>query len=157
MMEALAQYIYSVSGAGLICAVLRHMTKATSQAGICRLLTGVFMLLTLLLPLGDIHFDGLPAMYPDVSLEAERAVSEGKESYQNALAQSISHRTQAYILDKGARLGVSLTVQVELSKDPMPVPVRVRLSGNVSPYAKSRLQQILANELGIPKEDQIWT
>ena len=155
-MDTLAQYIYRVCGAAVICAVIRHLTKISKHAGICKMLSGIFLLLTLLSPIADLRLGDLSQMLPDVSYEVERAVEQGKASYQNELARCISERVETYILDKGAQLGVSLSVQVELSEDPMPVPARVRLEGNVSPYAKSRLQQILANELGIGKEDQIW-
>ena len=156
-MEGLAQYIYSICGAGLICAVLRHLTKQTAMTGAFRLVTGVFLLLTLLLPLKDLPLGDISGIFSNVRPEAEQAVAQGQASYQKALADSISQRTEAYILTKGNQLGVSLSVEVMLSQDALLVPVSVRLSGNVSPYAKSRLQQILENDLGIPKEDQIWT
>ena len=39
----------------------------------------------------------------------------------------------------------------------IPIPIKVRLSGKASPYAKGQLQQIITEELGIEKENQIWT
>ena len=156
-MDTLAQYIFRVCGAGIICAVLRYMTKSTGYCGICRHITSAFLFFVLLYPFGNFSLREISEFLPEVDLEVDTAVAQGKDSYQNALAQSISQRTEAYILEKGAQYGVSLSVQVELSKDALPVPIRVRLKGNVSPYAKSRLQNILTSELGIPKEDQIWT
>jgi hypothetical protein len=46
---------------------------------------------------------------------------------------------------------------VTLSDELPPVPVEVRLSGDISPYIKTRLQSILEDDLGISKENQIWT
>jgi hypothetical protein len=60
-------------------------------------------------------------------------------------------------LDKAQALNTALEVEVTLSDDEIPIPVKVRLSGKVSPYAKGRLQQIISEELGIERENQIWT
>jgi hypothetical protein len=38
----------------------------------------------------------------------------------------------------------------------MPVPEYVRISGNVAPYAKQQLINIIARELGVAEENQIW-
>ena len=68
----------------------------------------------------------------------------------------IKGETEAYILDKAASLGVELEVDV-LLEDMYPMaPKTVRLSGSVSPYVRNRLQNIIAEELGISKENQIW-
>ena len=153
-MEPIGQYIFTVCGAALVCAVVRHLAKDAKQI---KLLTGLFLALTIVSPLAELRLNDLSQILPDASYEVEQAVGQGQLCYEKELARCISERVEAYILDKGAQLGVSLSVEVELSEDPMPVPVRVRLKGNVSPYVKSRLQQILAKELGIGKEEQIWT
>jgi hypothetical protein len=153
-MEPIGQYIFTVCCAAMVSAVVRQLTRDSRQI---KLITGLFMVLAILSPLADLRMNDLSHILPDVSDEVKESVEKGQESYSKELARCISERVEAYILDKGGQLGVSLDVQVELSEDPMPVPVRVRLKGNVSPYTKSRLQQILAKELGIGKEDQIWT
>ena len=115
------------------------------------------MVFTVISPLAGLSITGPDIWFGDYTDTADLIASEGERYSVEAMAAVIKSRTEAYILDKGTQLGVSLDVQVELSQDPIPVPVRVRLKGNVSPYAKSRLQQILAKELGISKGDQIWT
>ena len=123
----------------------------------CKMLTGLFLALTILRPLGDLRMNDLWQILPDVSADAEQVVAEGQANYRKELSRCIKERVQTYILDKGAQLGLSLSVEVELSDDPIPKPLRVRLRGDVSPYAKGRLQQILQEDLGIRKENQIWT
>ncbi len=76
---------------------------------------------------------------------------------QQALSDIIKSRCEAYILDKAAGMDLSLTVEVGVSADEMPVPKTVRISGNISPYKKSKLKSILVNDLGIEEEDQTWT
>ena len=43
-----------------------------------------------------------------------------------------------------------------LSQDEIPVPSTVRLQGSISPYARQSLQQWLQDDIGVPKEHQIW-
>ena len=66
----------------------------------------------------------------------------------------IKSRVQAYILDKADSFGTSLEVEVILDQDH--IPVSVELQGNISPYARAQLTEIIEEDLGIPKEHQLW-
>ena len=48
-------------------------------------------------------------------------------------------------------------VEVTVDTSQTPVPNAVRVSGQISPYGKKQLQQMIANDLGIALEAQIWT
>lgn len=157
-MQTIAEYLLSVTGAAIISAVvLRLLVGKGSAASVGKMLTGIFMALTVIEPLAQVRLSDALELLPDISADAQAAVAQGEVSAKNALADSISTQVEAYILDKAAQLGVTLTVEVELTEDTIPVPARVRLQGNVSPYAKTRLQSILRDDLGIDKENQIWT
>lgn len=157
-MDAIAEYLLSVTGAAIICAVvLRLLAGKGSAAAIGKMVAGIFMALTVIGPITQVRLSDALELLPDISADAQAAVAQGEASAKNALREGISAQVEAYILDKAAQLGVALTVEVELTEDTIPVPVRVRLSGNVSPYAKTRLQSILRDDLGIDKENQIWT
>lgn len=157
-MQPIAEYLLSVTGAAIISAViLRLLEGKGSAASIAKMLTGIFMAVTVIGPITQVRLSDALELLPDISADAQAAVSEGEASAKNALAESISSQVEAYILDKAKQLGVTLTAEVELSDDTIPTPVRVRLKGNVSPYAKTRLQDILRSDLGIDKENQIWT
>lgn len=157
-MQPIAEYLLSVTGAAIISAViLRLLEGKGSAASIAKMLTGIFMAVTVIGPITQVRLSDALELLPDISADAQAAVSEGEASAKNALAESISSQLEAYILDKAAQLGVTLIVEVELSDDIIPTPARVRLKGNVSPYAKTRLQDILRSDLGIDKENQIWT
>ena len=157
-MHAIGEYLLSVTGGAIICSVvLRLLDGKGSAATIGKMVTGIFMALTVIGPIAQVRLsDGLELL-PHITADAQAAVAQGKEFSKNALAESISTQLEAYILDRAKGLGVTLTVEVELSDDTIPVPVRVKLRGNIAPYTKSRLQQILQDELGIDKENQIWT
>ena len=157
-MDAIYEYVLSVTGAAMVCAVVARLLEGKGSAAVIgRILTGIFMAVTVIGPITQIHLSDANDLLPHLSADAQAAVAEGKETAQDALVKSISKQLEAYILDKAAKLGVKLTVRVELSEDTIPIPVRVHLKGQVSPYAKSKLQSILRDELGLDKEKQIWT
>ena len=56
-----------------------------------------------------------------------------------------------------ARLGAAVTVEVTLSQDDPPVPEYVEIFGEISPYIKLRLEELIQEELNIAKENQRWT
>ena len=89
--------------------------------------------------------------------DAQQAIQSGVADTSNTLKQIIKDKTEAYILDKAASLGVDLQVDVILSDTAPPLPVEVLLIGAASPYAKAQLSTMIADELGIAKEAQRWT
>lgn len=93
----------------------------------------------------------------DFQRSAQQAVDQGKEESQKAMAQIIKQETAAYILEKAQSLGAQIQVSVEVSDADLPIPVGVRISGTVAPYAKVQLQTFLEQQLGISKENQRWT
>lgn len=157
-MEAIGQYLLSVSGVAIISAiVLRLLEGKGVDASLVKMLCGIFMALTVISPFTEVRLSDLTNLLPDISAEAEAAVADGELTGKNALAARICEQLEAYILDKAARMDVSLTVEVELTQDAIPLPKTIRLSGNISPYAKSKLQSIIEDDLGIDKENQLWT
>ena len=74
-----------------------------------------------------------------------------------AMTELIKEKSQAYILDKAAELDASITADVTISEEELPKPLSVVISGQVSPYNRKRLESILETDLGIAKENQVWT
>ena len=80
--------------------------------------------------------------------------AEGTALAADAKADIITAQVEAYILDKAALYQAPVTVDVTLDEEG--TPVSVRLSGAVSPYAKTRLSEMMETDLGIKKEAQQW-
>ena len=57
-------------------------------------------------------------------------------------------------MDKAADLHANLRVEVAVGEDNLPVAVTI--SGEASPYARRQIQAMIANDLGISKENQKW-
>ncbi len=157
-MNGIAEYLLSVSAAAIIgSVVLRLLSGKGSTATVGRMLCSLFVALTVITPITKVRISDLTGLLPDASADANAVVAQGQSDAKKAMAESITARVEAYILDKATQLGVKLTVQVELSDDTIPVPVRLRLKGNISPYTKGKLQKMIQDDLGIDKENQIWT
>lgn len=147
------EYLLSVTCAAFLCAIIRSVA---GEKGQIRLLCGIFLGITVIRPLGQIRLsDYLPAS-GELSAQAALAAQSGEEYSYRSMADIISDRTEAYILDKASDWGVSLRVEVTAEGDVIPAPVSVRIWGNVSPYIKGLLQDMIQTDLGITTEAQIW-
>ena len=121
-----------------------------------KLIGGLFLTFTIIAPIADIDIDALFDSSWDFTEQGEAAAAMGQESAREELTSIIKQECEAYILDKAEAYHAQLEVEVTLSQDEIPVPAAVRLQGSVSPYAKSNLQQWLQDDMGIPKENQVW-
>lgn len=157
-MEGVRQYVISVVAAAILCGILKSILPGKdAMAGILRLITGIFLAFTVIKPLTRIELGDLPVLSFDYLTEAQIASADGEKIAADAMADIIKQQAEAYILDKAQSLNLQLTVTVTVSDGALPAPVGVRLSGTVSPYAKSCLARIIEEDLGIAKENQIWT
>ena len=121
------------------------------------MVSGLFLCIIAVSPMADLDLSYLTDFVETFEESAQTAVAVGTSMADDALRQIIKTETEAYILDKAAQFDLQLDVQVALTDDVMPVPESVQLTGLVSPYVKSRLLILISNDLGIPKEQQLWT
>lgn len=157
-MDEIRAYLLRITAAALLCGIL---TKILGKKGMLtttvKLITGVFMALTVVGPLVSIRLDTLDEFTEGISYDASAAVAEGEISAMETMSEIIKQQIQAYILDKAETLGAQLSVEVILSEDTPPVPCVVRITGKISPYGKNVLSAYINDDLGIGVEDQIWT
>lgn len=115
---------------------------------------GGLLLLVMLQPLLRTDLGSLRIHAEDYAAAIEERQAELESAENEALAQGIAERTAAYISDKAAGLGLTVTVRVETEPgaDGTPLPERVYLEGTKS----EELSDWLAEELGIPAERQVW-
>lgn len=156
-MEGLRQYVISVVTAALACGIVSGLTPKGTAKELVRLLCGVFLAFTAIRPITGLDFNALAEFSFPYAREAEQAAAMGENMARQSLADIIKEESEAYILDKAAALNTDLTVEITVSDDDAPVPVAAVLCGEVSPYARQQLETILQSELGIAKENQLWT
>lgn len=157
-MDGIRQYILSVVAAAVLCAVIRTMASGKgTAASLIRLVSGIFLAFVVMAPVAHLELEALPTVLMLDSQEAAEAAALGENIARDAAGDIIKQQTEAYILDKAEALGLELTVEVTLSGGELPTPAAVRIRGSASPYARAALQAMLEEELGISKENQLWT
>lgn len=150
-------YIFTICGASLICAIARKfLGDKGSTAEIGKMMIGIFLLVIVVKPILNFSFSDLQNLSFSAQMDAMDSVWRGEESSHQQMAAIIKERTAAYILQKAQQLDVSLNVDVQVSDDGIPVPQKVVIAGNISPFAKQQLQMVIEQDLGISKECQVW-
>ena len=151
-------YIISVVAAAIVCSAARTiLSNKTAPGRILRMLCGVVMTVTVLSPLSKLSFDRVSVYFDDISLASSAYVSEGERAAQESISAVIKQQAEAYILDKATRMGLSVSVEVELDDGNNPVPCGVTVNGAMSPYAREQMREYIEDTLGISKENQKWT
>ena len=157
-MMSVGAYLLSVSTAAVLCGLVRYfLGKKGPSAALGTMVAGVFLLMTILSPLGnfqDIKWEDITGRWKEEAADAATLGSVEAKKAQDAI---IKQQLEAYILDKATEYHAQLQVEITLSETGAAVPVAASLRGAVAPYAKQRLQEIIEKDLGISKENQQWT
>lgn len=154
-MDQLRQYALGIIAGAIVTGILVNLVQDSAHKELLRILCGIFLSLLVLRPVAG------PDGFPDMTALQE-AFEQGSREAQagNAMAREEQFRritagVEAYILDKADREGAELKVEVTLGEDFL--PKTAVLHGRVSPQIKSVLSRMLEQELGITKENQLWT
>ena len=157
-MEDVRGYILTVIAAAMICGILNTiMDKKGTMTAAVKMLTGLFMAVAVLSPWIHLRVNDFQDLTTYWEASASDAAAQGEKMAQEATAAIIKQQTEAYILDKAASLELDIDVEVRLGSDNPLIPEKVIIRGSASPYGKGRLCQWIAEDLGIPEENQIWT
>lgn len=157
-MNSVGAYILRLTAAAVICGLISGIvgTKGTLSS-VVKLITGLFLCFSVISPFLKMNVTSFTGYLEDLQVSGDEIVAEGEIEAKKELETIIKSKTEAYILDKAASYGAEVAVEVSVDTSQMPVPDAVRVSGQISPYGKKQLQQIIANDLGIALEAQIWT
>lgn len=156
-MDGLRQYIVCVTAAAIICGIAKTISDEKSVSGtVIRLITGIIMAMTVLSPIVNLELGELPALSGNIIAEAQAAAADGEEKAAQKVNAIINEQLEAYILDKAADLSVTLEIELIRPDNGSVLPEEITLYGTISPYAKTQLQQIITQDLGIAKENQRW-
>ncbi len=157
VMEWITEYLLRITVASIICVLIRHMVGKQRMAGnMISIITGIFMLITVLSPLLNISFQNFSQYFeefitPGNDLSAQ-AVIDARED----LKKIIKEQSEAYILEEAERMSLTLCVEVGVSDEEPPAPNHVILSGSISPYKKEYLASYICDNLGISRENLQW-
>lgn len=154
-MDGIRQYLLTIVAGAMICAILlRVSSKFTANTALIKLLTEIFMLILLVSPLLKFKLPDFSAIVDDTMIG--ESITHGEQYTNMQTGGLIKESVTAYILDKASTLNANIRVEVFLSESPPQIPESVVIYGDVSPYTKTVLKSMIADELGIPEDAQIW-
>lgn len=157
-MDALREYLIGVIAAALLCGIVTSLIDTKGALGFSiKLIAGLLMLLSVVRPWVSLSMDNLLGWTDHVIADGSDYVASGQMMAEDVYRAGIKEQLEAYIVDEAKTFGCELSVEIILSGGDVPVPEQVRLKGDVSPYAKQSLTNFLTQQLGIDREDQIWT
>ena len=147
-------YIFSVCAAALIASILTTLAGSGSGGKLLKMLSGLFLAVTVMAPLVHLELPDPSAWIEDFSREGREAAADGELMAREYSSAIISAEMEAYILDKAAQVGADLDVAVTLDEGGF--PERLTLTGTVSPHARESLSRCMEEELGVGEEAQVW-
>ena len=145
----------SVTCAAVLAGILRTIAGEGAMGKLTKLLSGLFLAVTVLSPLVKFEIPDPARWLEDYKVEGEAAAQAGEAMAKEYSEGIISAELEAYILDKAAALGCELSAEVRV--DDGGLPERVMLSGEISTADWAALSRMLVRELGIGEEAVIWS
>lgn len=156
-MNGISKWLLGVIAAALITAIINTLLpKNSKNAKIIGIISGFFILLTALTPLSGDRILDFNIFIEDIEKSGQAAAQSGHESSASQMRQIITAQTEAYIQEKATAMGADIQVTVTLSTDDPPIPVAVKLEGSITPYDRSKLAAIIANDIGVTEDQQTW-
>lgn len=154
-MTILKDWLLSVTAAALAVALAQAVTPEGTVKKVGALVGGMVLLLVLVKPVLAIDLEDLADLTASYLPQTETEIDQGEQIMKSLIAQ----KTSAYIVDKGAALGLTCqaVVTVETDESGWPVPWAAEIFGSFSPEERSALSEALEGELGIPPSRQSFT
>lgn len=154
-MESWKQYLISIIVSALSCGIISQMISDTKSKELMHLLCGLILAISILHPLSRLDLKTLFSISISDSNMTDQYITEGKEIASEAKAARIKAYCEAYILEKAKAEGADIEVDLFLDENQMPASAEIE--GTLEADIQSRLQNILVEDLGIPKENQTWS
>ena len=97
MMDAVRQYMISLTAAALLCSLVRALVPKGRMQRICTLLCGLFLAMTALSGLAGWELSDFAAEITKMQIAAEQARTGVEIRNREAICAIIKEKTQAYI------------------------------------------------------------
>lgn len=154
MIAAVREWLTSVAAVSLLVTVAQTLIPEGSIRKVAGFAGGLALLAALLQPVLRTDLSRLELDLDVYAGEIQARQEALEQTREEELAAVIGARTEAYILDKAAELGLSVSVRVETETgaEGVPLPAAAEVSGQRS----EALAAYMERELGIPRERQVW-
>ena len=155
-MSGVRSYALGICGTAIICSITMSFAAKGKMQPLLKLICALVLTFAAMRPVLAFSHGDFRQLGIDYGQKAGEAADAGKQMGEDALRDIIIRETSTYILDKAGRMGLSLEVEVMLSRDGPPYPVGVTLRGKASPYERQQLSWYIRDTLGIEEENQTW-
>ena len=157
LVEAIRQHMLSLIAISVLCGIILLFFRGSCHASIMKMIVGVLVTLSLLKPFTRGHELKLDHFWNSISFDSRLAVQQGIEAAESANAAYIKEAMESYISNKADAMNASIDTEVTLGNDTLQTPKNITIEGNVSPYVKRQLMEIISTDLGITEDRQTWT
>ena len=132
----------------------RQLAPQGREQSMVRLVCGLLLALAILRPLGGRDWERLDLDMAGLAVQSGELAETYRKNQQKSLSAIIEEKTETYICDKANQLGLACTAEVAVAVGAggVPLPDSAVIHG---PYSEA-LAGIIAEEVGIPAEKQIW-
>ncbi len=158
--DVIRQWVLGLAGAALVGAAASVITPEGRVKKVVTLVCGIVTILALISPLGDLDYPELSRSMARYRENARAQTASAGETGEMLARLIIEDECAAYILDKGAGIGIApleLSVLAKWSTDGYwyPYGAEIRAPG-VSESARRELTRYIEAGLGIPEQMQNW-
>lgn len=156
-MEIIRGWILSVTVSAIVIAAAEALMPAGAVKKVGKLTGGLILILGVVQPLVTLDYEDLYDMVMALPAGAIHQETLEERTYE-PMKEIIEEELSAYIVDKGSQLGADCTAQVvcAMEEGNVPVPIRATVVGMLTPEQKVELSCYMSQELGLPREAQIY-
>ena len=142
--------LLAVIAVSLLCAVADALMPPGGVRRVGRLVCGLVLMGAVLSPVAELDVEGGRRWLEDYLAALDLREAE--------LEETVEQEYAAYIVDKAAELGWTCTARVtcERSEEGLYLPVRTEVTGPQTAGVPAQLVQSIAEDLGVPKEAQVY-
>ena len=157
-MDGLRTWLMSVLAAAVLCALARALMPegAVKRAG--GLACGLVLLTAVLTPAIELSPAAAEAWAAEWSAGQRQTEEELRQIVQDTMKGIIEREFAAYIVDKAAEWGLTVTAEVGCTEteEGVYLPSRTQVSGPLSQEDRNRLASLIREDLGVPTERQTY-
>ncbi len=158
MMGAVRSWLLAVIAVSLLCAVADALIPSGGVKRVGRLVCGLVLMGAILSPVASLDVEGSQRWLENCLASVRSQEAELEDRVNGQMKVIIEQEYAAYIVDKAAQLGLECTVRVEcqLSEEGLYLPDRTEAEGLWTASAQEELIRIIAEDLGVPAQRQIY-
>ncbi len=158
MIQMIRTWLVGITCAAAVVALADAIMPKGTVRKIGKSIGGLLLMVAILRPVLAFDFDGLSLALTRYRTEAEGYSAELTEENGRLMKGIIEEQTGAYIADKAAELGCSVTVDVECAVDEtgFPYPTAVTVMGALDTEQRNALQRSIEADFAIPAEAQTF-